>query len=1165
MAKVWRGIHQIEQVPVAVKLVKGLAGAAREALEQFRHEARAHAGLEHTNIVRLLDFGETDAPLTSGALSLPHGTPYLAMEYAAHGTLQDHRPPADWETLRGWLDQLLDGLAFAHARDVIHRDLKPENVLAFRHDKGPLTLKLSDFGLARSARSLTESDATGTSPEAGTPYYMAPEQLRAEWRRFGPWTDLYQLGAVTWDLVTGRPPFHGSTLMEIAVGHLEGELPDFRPLFPVPDQLGPWLRGLLCKEPTDRFQRAADAQSLLAELEAPTTGPSDPSPPRQPSLTLEEYEPRASTHEQLAETQPLDRQNPALRATLPETLEDAGGPQGEASPETSEAADALAPAAAPPPLPDTWRRESNPRVPLPMVGAGLGLFDLREVPFVDRTSERDTIWQALQSARSTDSPRLVLVEGSSGTGKSRLVQWMAHRAHELGGCTLLPAAHDRNQPGTAGLVDMVERLFRTWELDRREVAEQIDDWLEGWTVSRGSKPVVTPPNPDALTEWVRPSEGTPDCGPPYRFDSETEQFSLLTDLTVFLAQPRPLVVWLDDIQWSRKAVDWLEFALGDTAPARRAPILFLATARTDDETHAATDNLDTIRELTAQRGGSRLSLPPLSSEDHARFVDRLIALEPDISGRVQQRTEGNPLFAVQLVGDWIERGWLEAGEAGFVLGDEADVALPDAIHALWRRRLDRVFASLEAPDSGQHALELAAALGRHVDHREWQTACQLAGIAIPEQLREGLLAAGLLEEQPGGFSFVHRMLVESLGRIAREAGRWSDHHRACATMIGRRGRGDPEERSLRRADHFQEAGDLHRAIDVIGRALPRLRGRIAYERHRRALDRRSELMDALAIPDDDIRRVRNQIERATLQLNRDIERAGTLVEQLGSTVRTLGNSEDLARLLLVNSAVTYHRGRPEECAQIHNEIAALLEDSGASRLRGRLCYQRSFLATADRDPEAATDWVERAVSLFEANNDQGWIWRAKVRHFPILLAGGDDGAIAERARATIEEAQSAGSSMLEGVGQYYLGIALIRMDRWSEAADALDQAGTLYRRVGSRQDETKNDVQRVIADLGLGAEAAAEQRLDRLADKLDAQNLRTLAPFVPILRATIAGRREEWTNFDRALDRYEADCADIRPVPPPLIDAVERLCDEVDGSAAQHRVRRVESIRDQLT
>ncbi len=273
MAEVWRGEHRAQRVPVAVKVVTPPQGREQAYREQFTHEVQAMARLHHPAVVRIHDYGEIDtatSALTRGALAA--GAPYLAMEWLAGGSLRNLRT-MDWPRLRATLLALLDALAHAHAHGVVHRDLKPDNVLI--GDRGPV---LTDFGLA--VNPAVVGEAIG-SDSLGTPGYMAPEQIRNDWRAFGPWTDLYAVGCMAYELATGHAPHadrHRGSAVGLLVAHIQEPLPALAPRFPVPHAFEQWLVRMMGRTPHSRFRFAADAAVALLGLPDEVQGPaSDPS------------------------------------------------------------------------------------------------------------------------------------------------------------------------------------------------------------------------------------------------------------------------------------------------------------------------------------------------------------------------------------------------------------------------------------------------------------------------------------------------------------------------------------------------------------------------------------------------------------------------------------------------------------------------------------------------------------------------------------------------------------------------------------------------------------------------------------------------------------------------------------------------------------------------
>ncbi len=227
--------------PVALKTIRGgrLGVAQRQA--RFRIEAEAVAHLQHPNIVQVFEVGEHD------------GGPYFAMEHLEGGSLSDATnqpttPRAAAELVR----RLADAIQHAHDRGVIHRDLKPGNVL-FTRDGLP---KVCDFGLARLGDG--PSDLTQDGP-LGTPSYMAPEQAAGRADQITVRTDVYALGAVLYELLTGRPPFQGQTRQEVLNRVCEAEaLPPRKVRRQVPHDLDTITVKCLQKDPKRRYGSAAE-------------------------------------------------------------------------------------------------------------------------------------------------------------------------------------------------------------------------------------------------------------------------------------------------------------------------------------------------------------------------------------------------------------------------------------------------------------------------------------------------------------------------------------------------------------------------------------------------------------------------------------------------------------------------------------------------------------------------------------------------------------------------------------------------------------------------------------------------------------------------------------------------------------------------------------------
>ena len=184
--------------PCALKMVLAGAHASADTMARFLQEAQAVAQLKHPAIVSIHHIGEVD------------GLPFFEMEFVEGGSLDKKLDGTPWPAAKAaaLIEPVALGMAGAHEQNVVHRDLKPGNVL-LTADGSP---KVIDFGLAKVLGS--ESGLTRTESVLGSPSYMAPEQAGGKTRDAGALADVYALGAILYELVTGRPPFRGATLLE---------------------------------------------------------------------------------------------------------------------------------------------------------------------------------------------------------------------------------------------------------------------------------------------------------------------------------------------------------------------------------------------------------------------------------------------------------------------------------------------------------------------------------------------------------------------------------------------------------------------------------------------------------------------------------------------------------------------------------------------------------------------------------------------------------------------------------------------------------------------------------------------------------------------------------------------------------------------------------------
>jgi beta-lactam-binding protein with PASTA domain len=250
MGQVYRGYDTVLGREVAIKVLHAALAGDEAFIDRFRREARAAALLNHPNIVAVYDWGETD------------GTYFMIMELvnghnvrdllSAHGRL-------DAGQVADVLAQTLAGLGHAHREGIVHRDIKPENILVTREG----VVKVADFGLARAYAESRITQAPGTV--TGTVQYLAPEQIQGE--PADPRTDLYSLGVVGYELLTGVPPFTGETSVAVAYQHVRDHVPaPSKAESSVPKAMDHVVLWATDKDPNKRPGSASELEREVAQL-----------------------------------------------------------------------------------------------------------------------------------------------------------------------------------------------------------------------------------------------------------------------------------------------------------------------------------------------------------------------------------------------------------------------------------------------------------------------------------------------------------------------------------------------------------------------------------------------------------------------------------------------------------------------------------------------------------------------------------------------------------------------------------------------------------------------------------------------------------------------------------------------------------------------------------
>ena len=1125
MAEVWHGRHRYRDHDAAIKIVAESELQSQRERRRFQREVSAHANLHHPGIVDVYDSGQTDEETErASAGRLVRGRPFLAMEPADAGTLREHIPTADWHTCRTLLQQLLDALAFAHARQVIHRDLKPGNVLLFEAESGKLRPKLGDFGMAHAtSRSYEGGTEQVSMPSGGTPIYMAPEQFRARWRHFGPWTDLYSLGMLAYEMICGQPPFHSESFFELADAHMSDKRPELDPVFAVPNGAEEWLRRTTAPSPDERFRCAAHAAHALARLEdvSMSTAPTIRDVSIEELVSPEEdtdTNPTHPTFETITETNPSPATGVFAASELETSRRDAraddtdgtvDGPDGPPSPPISTASEPTLR------IPRKWtdtpssHTESRRRI-------GLNLFGLVEPAFVDRGAERDLLWKAAMNVFRTREPRAVVIEGPTGMGKTRLARWLVRRLHEVGAFFAMETVHQREDTSLEGLRRLIERRFCTWNLGRKKLFELLQ---EGLANHLGIRPTLVEENEEivrGMTEFLRPSGPTErSSGPEYYFGSKDEQYALLHRFLRLATFHRPAVVLLDDAGWSHATAQWVL----DGLESSQLPVLWLLTHRGPSKKSHANSLPDLLRHHART---IRIDLGPLRPDHQEAMVESLLPLSDELANVVRSKSRGSPLFAVQMLRDWIQAGVIERDTGGFALTGAREESAPENLAGLWRRRIEELLGELP-PDiraDGRTGLEVAAALGREVSIADWIEVTAELGLEVTEDLLKQLVRRGLANWTRAGWRFSHQTLVLSLRDESRRRGRWPKIQRACANWVERRVERHTKQSAERLAKHWIEAGEPRRALEPLLDATTLAVRQYDEEALERLLGMHQRQLDKLRGSIADRHQVRNWSDRIRYEIIQgEPDRAADFFDRGLELAEEIGSERAMGEILRAGSILKRHIGQTREAIDLLHQAREYFDELGDDFGRAECFYDQGVAQSLRGNFRRAESDFERAAALFLATGREvralgAQRWRGAVFIFQ------DDFERSEKlVGETLERALELGAHTTAVRCYNTLGEIARYRGHWEVAKDHYRTAINEWTKLGRVSYIYRLNL--ALSEIGAAEYRSANRRLGRIRSELEERSHgEHLFRLRLALTASAAGTND-WSEWDEQFAKAE--------------------------------------------
>ena len=712
----------------------------------------------------------------------------------------------------------------------------------------------------------------------------------------------------------------------------------------------------------------------------------------------------------------------------------------------------------PPPMPPTWRRPGPTAPSRHLHGAGLGLYGLRQIPLIDRDLERDRVWDTLREVHDGHGARVVILRGPTGIGKSRLAEWLVERAVEVGAALAVRAGHGPGGGPLDGLPGLISLNARTLGLKRRELVKRLFEVVK-------RQGVQEPDEALALGELLQPGADGEDR---MRLGSARERHALVLRYLERIAADRPAVAWLDDVQWGADSIAFARMVLDD--PRGKATPVLVVLSASDEEIAARPIELEALEELSRQPGAVTVRLPHLPEADHRALVEELLGLEPGFAAQVAERTAGNPLFAVTLVGDFVLRGVLELTREGFALRRGAGADLPDDLHQVWDERLRGVFE--RTPQGSRRALELGAVLGTSGDDGEWQAACDAAGVELPLGLIDELLVSRLLVPDEGGLHFAHAMLRESVLRKAAEEGRLQFCHLNAARMLESRYGLSQRGVAARVGRHLTLGGALEEAVPKLLAAADEASRTLGYAHAHALLGEREALLDKLALPENDPRRAEGWAKKASVladegRYDEALMWAG-LVEQHEANLRY---EHVLPTALRVSALVALRHARWDEASGRY----AIARDA-AERAGDRGCVIECLNGIADAEYyqgrlARSGDVLAEAFSLCQQSGDEAGMAYCLWNSAYVAMWMGNVEEAREILLRQQKLARRAGHRSMIANGRNALGDVERLSGHYDEAEKHYEEALKLLEAIGSGK--------RRVARANLGVNALARGRLER--------------------------------------------------------------------------------------
>lgn len=755
MGKVYKVLDKETNEKVALKLIKPEIAADEKTIERFRNELTTARKISQKYVCRMYD------------LNREEGSYFITMEYVPGEDLKDFMKRSGQlavGTVIRIIKQVCEGLEEAHRLGIVHRDLKPSNIMIDKEGNA----RIMDFGIARS---LEAKGITGAGVMIGTPEYMSPEQ--AEVKEVDQRSDIYSLGVILYEMVTGRVPFEGETPLGIAMKH-KIEMPkDPRELNDqIPEAISHLILKCMEKEREKRYQEAEEILSELKNIEEGIPAIAAPSMPDIPEFLIEREKEPAEVKKPVfvARGQELDKLGKFFKASL----------------------------------------AGNGRVAFITGEAGSG---------------KTALVQEFARSAQKRQEDLIVASGSCNAHAGIGDPYLPFRE------VLSFLTGDVEARWDAGAItrEHASRLWNLIPLSVKALLETSPDLIGTFVPGEA---LVTRAAAYArggaawLTQFKKLVERKAAL-PPDSMLQQNDLFEQYVRMLQTLAKHQPILLVLDDLQWADKGSINLLFHLGRRIEGSR--ILIIGAYRVaeislgrEGERHPLEPVINEFKRIFGE-----VELEVFRAEDK-QFVDAFIDSEPNKLGSVFRdtlfrQTKGHALFTVELLRSMQEQGVLIKDEKGeWIEGSDLNwEALPTRVDAVIEERIGRL------PEKLRQILKIASVEGESFTA---EVVARLHKTDVPEMVRilsneldkrHHLVSAkgirSVDNQRLSMYLFQHilfqRYLYGSLDKVER-----SHLHEEVGTLLEKLFGEKTEEAAVQLARHFQEAGITAKAVEYLYKA-----------------------------------------------------------------------------------------------------------------------------------------------------------------------------------------------------------------------------------------------------------------------------------------------------------------------------------------------------------